>query len=119
MFTDSNEFKYYRLNARLVSTRGRETRIDGLLEDISGRKQLETEAHEAAIAAAQVKMLSPRERQVFHLVATGKPNKSIASGLDISIKTVEVHRSNLMRKLRLKSFAELVRLATMAERSEV
>jgi len=54
--------------------------------------------------------LSPRERQVLDKVAAGKLNKTIADELGISIKTVEMHRSNIMRKLGARSVAELVRL---------
>ena len=55
--------------------------------------------------------LTPREREIVQLVAEGKSNKEVASCLNISIKTVEVHRSNLMHKLNLTSVSELVRYA--------
>lgn len=55
--------------------------------------------------------LTPREREVVQLLAEGKGNKQVASVLGISIKTVETHRSTVMRKLRLDSFADLVRYA--------
>jgi len=55
--------------------------------------------------------LTPRERQVFQMVATGKLNKEIAFDLGTAEKTVKVHRGNLMRKLNCRSLAELVRLA--------
>lgn len=48
---------------------------------------------------------------MLQLVAEGKSSKRIAGALGISVKTVEVHRSNLMRKLRLRSVTELVRYA--------
>ena len=54
--------------------------------------------------------LTPRERQVAELVAAGKPNKVIAYELDLSMKTVEVHRHNVMEKLELASVADLTRL---------
>jgi DNA-binding NarL/FixJ family response regulator len=55
--------------------------------------------------------LTPREREIVQLVAEGKSNKEVAASLNISIKTVEVHRSNLMHKLNLTSVSELVRYA--------
>jgi len=59
----------------------------------------------------QATLLTPREREVVQLVAEGNSNKMIARVLDISVKTVETHRSATMRKLSLRSTAELVRYA--------
>jgi len=55
--------------------------------------------------------LSPRERQVLQLLAEGRTNKDIARELDISVKTAETHRSNIMRKMAFGSYSELVRYA--------
>ena len=55
--------------------------------------------------------LTPREVDVLRAVAEGKPSKAIASELGIGVRTVETHRANLMRKLELKSVAELTRFA--------
>ena len=55
--------------------------------------------------------LTPREREIVQLLAEGKSNKEVGVILGISIKTVETHRSTTMRKLRLDSFADLVRYA--------
>jgi len=55
--------------------------------------------------------ISPREREVLQLIAEGHPNREIASLLNISIKTVDNHRSNLMEKLDTHSTAELTRYA--------
>ena len=54
--------------------------------------------------------LTDRERDVLRRVIEGKPNKIIAGELDISMKTVEFHRSKLMEKMRVDSVAELVQL---------
>lgn len=59
---------------------------------------------------ARLSRLTPRERQVLDLVVTGKLNKTIADVLGISIKTVELHRSNMMTKLEVRNIPELVRL---------
>ncbi|HXU47037.1 MAG TPA: response regulator transcription factor [Thermoanaerobaculia bacterium] len=55
--------------------------------------------------------LSPREREVFHLVVEGKTTKEIARALAISVKTADNHRYRLMEKLDVHNAAELVRYA--------
>jgi FixJ family two-component response regulator len=71
---------------------------------------------ETRIAEIQerIKMLTPREMEVFALVVTGMLNKQIAFELGISEKTVKVHRARVMEKMRAGSVAELVRLADRA-----
>ncbi|MFB0999347.1 MAG: response regulator transcription factor, partial [Colwellia sp.] len=69
---------------------------------------------------AQVKYINPiavltrREREVFFLVTAGNTSKNTAKLLDMSLKTAENHRSNIYKKLRVNSSAELVRLAGKA-----
>jgi two-component system, NarL family, response regulator NreC len=53
-------------------------------------------------------LLTPREREILRLLATGKSNKDIASLLNLSLYTVETHRRNLQDKLNLHSIAELI-----------
>jgi DNA-binding NarL/FixJ family response regulator len=55
--------------------------------------------------------LSPRERVVVKLIAEGHSNKDMSALLNLSVKTIETHRASAMRKLNLKSAAELVRYA--------
>ena len=55
--------------------------------------------------------LTPREREVFHLMAEGLTTKEIARRLDISVKTAENHRARVLGKLDVRNTAELVRLA--------
>ncbi|MDX2263410.1 MAG: response regulator transcription factor [Hyphomicrobiales bacterium] len=55
--------------------------------------------------------MTPREREVMALVATGRLNKQIAAQLDLSEITVKVHRSHVMRKMDAKSLPDLVRFA--------
>lgn len=52
-------------------------------------------------------LLTAREREVLQLVAEGKSNKDVANLLNLSVYTVETHRSNIMQKLRLKGVPEL------------
>ena len=53
--------------------------------------------------------LTAREREIIQMLAEGRSNKEVASGLSISIKTVETHRASIMRKLGLESMSDLVR----------
>ena len=53
-------------------------------------------------------LLTPRERELLQLIAEGKSNKDIANLLNLSVYTVESHRSNLMEKLNLKGLPELI-----------
>lgn len=55
--------------------------------------------------------LTPREREIVQLLAEGKSSKELAGILGISVKTVEAHRANVMRKLELHSVSEVVRYA--------
>lgn len=57
--------------------------------------------------------LTDRERDVMHLVVEGLPNKLIADRLDISVRTVEVHRARVFDKMEVKSAVELVNLLRM------
>lgn len=65
------------------------------------------------VASIQTRLggLSDRERQVLSGVVAGLPNKSIAYDLNISPRTVEVHRANVMAKMQAKSLPQLVRMA--------
>lgn len=59
--------------------------------------------------------LTRRQRQVMDLVIAGKSNKTIADELELSIKTVEHHRSLVMKNMHAKSIADLVKMATAAK----
>ena len=83
--------------------------------DITERRKREEHTRDQTVAMAQVMALSDRERDVMRLVVEGDPNKVIARKLDLSIKTIEKHRSSLMRKLHIRSVPELVRLALLVE----
>jgi FixJ family two-component response regulator len=69
---------------------------------------------DAEAASAMVASLTDRERQVLELVLEGKLNKLIADQLGISIKTVELHRSRVMSKMKSRSVAQLVQRALRA-----
>ena len=74
-----------------------------ILEIFSGRR--------ADNLQSPVERLSDREFEVFQLVGQGQGTRQIAQRLHLSVKTVEVHRANIKRKLALKSGADLVRYA--------
>jgi two-component system, NarL family, response regulator NreC len=56
-------------------------------------------------------LLTPREREILQLVAEGKSNKDVANLLNLSVYTVETHRSNIMEKLNLRGIPELILFA--------
>ena len=56
------------------------------------------------------KMLSAREQEIMTFITDGKMNKMIAHMLHISIKTVELHRANIMQKMKARNLAELVKM---------
>lgn len=83
----------------------------------SAIRQAEPAAKSEAIALdinARVASLSPRERQVMEGLIAGLSNKLIAREYDISPRTIEVYRANVMTKMRANSLSELVRLAMRA-----
>jgi len=69
---------------------------------------------EAVRAAQRIATLSPREREVLDALLAGRQNKVIAFDLNISVRTVEVHRARMMERLGIKQFADAIRLAVMA-----
>jgi two-component system response regulator FixJ len=70
---------------------------------------------EATAAAARIAELSPREREVLAALTAGHAQKTIAHELGISVRTVEVHRARMLRRLGTRRLAEAIRLAVMAE----
>jgi two-component system response regulator FixJ len=71
-------------------------------------------ASAAQKAGALIATLSARERQVLELLVAGRANKVIAYELDISPRTVEIHRAHVMEKMEAKSLSDLVRAALAA-----
>jgi DNA-binding NarL/FixJ family response regulator len=55
--------------------------------------------------------LTPRQKEILKLVSQGNTNRDIARRLEISVRTVEVHRFNLMRRLKVRNVAQLLRQA--------
>jgi DNA-binding CsgD family transcriptional regulator len=69
------------------------------------------QAHLSKKPSSKSATLTTREREILKLIAEGKSNKEIADILFISIRTVENHRANIMRKLNIKSTANLIKYA--------
>jgi two-component system response regulator FixJ len=90
-------------------------RLIGMIE--TALAQSETGSRSDALTAdmtARVASLTQRERQVMQGLITGQSNKTIAREYDISPRTVEVYRANVMTKMQANSLSELVRLAMRA-----
>ena len=68
----------------------------------------------SARAAERLADLSAREREVLDALVAGHPNKVIAGGLGISVRTVEVHRARMLQRLGTRHLADAIRLAVMA-----
>lgn len=64
-------------------------------------------------AAKAAGALTPRQKEILKLVAQGMTNREVAHALKISVRTVEVHRFNLMRRLRVRNVAQLLRQALL------
>jgi two-component system response regulator FixJ len=87
-------------------------RINKALEkDRAGRELLDNRERLRSL----MDTLTPREREVMKLVVAGKANKVIAADLQLSQRTVEIHRAHVMEKLGANSLAHLVRMAIEAE----
>lgn len=85
---------------------------EALAYDASNRQQI----YDHGQLLARIGTLTERERQVFDRVAAGQANKVIAQDLCVSERTVEVHRSQVMKKLGARTLADLVRMHLEAER---
>lgn len=83
---------------------------EALKKDMANRSAM----NERQSILQRVKLLTPREYEILTYVITGMLNKQIAYDLDISEKTVKVHRGRVMEKLGIDSVAELVRLTEKA-----
>jgi RNA polymerase sigma factor (sigma-70 family) len=84
--------------------------LDRIQEALTKDTQFRQKQTELEAAKTKLAILTPREQDVMDLIRAGKPNKVIAGKLGISQRTVEVHRANIMEKMKVDSVAELVTL---------
>ncbi len=85
--------------------------LDAVHNALESDRKYRLKQKEIDAVQQRVNSLTPREREVFSLVVTGKLNKQIAFDLGMSEKTVKVHRGRVMNKMQADSLAELVRLS--------
>ena len=88
--------------------------LQSLKRALERGKENRGQASLAQAAAARIALLTERERQVLERLVAGQANKVIAYELDISPRTVEIHRAHVMEKMQAKSLSDVVRLALAA-----
>jgi len=80
-------------------------------------KTLKSENTSSVDSSVKMAVKHPREKEVLDLMVEGKANKVIAADLNLSQRTVEVHRAHVMEKMAVRSLAEIVRLVSFLEQS--
>lgn len=89
-----------------------------LLDKIQKALEIDSERQEVRLERQEVQRridtLTPREREIMEMMVEGHANKVIAIDLDISQRTVEIHRSRVMQKMGTHSLAQLVRMVMLA-----
>jgi two-component system response regulator FixJ len=88
--------------------------LDSVGRAIALSKETRSQASLSQAAENRMAILTARERQVLEHLVAGRANKVIAHELDISPRTVEIHRAHLMEKMQARSLSDLIRLALAA-----
>jgi two-component system response regulator FixJ len=88
--------------------------LDAIRQALARRAGADEARAERQQVHDRIATLSPREHEVMEGLVAGKANKAIAFDLEISARTVEVYRANLMMKMQAKTLSDLVRMVTIA-----
>jgi two-component system response regulator FixJ len=88
--------------------------LDSVGRALNFSKESRSQAALAQSAESRIVLLTVRERQVLEHLVAGRANKVIAYELDISPRTVEIHRAHLMEKMQARSLSDLIQLALAA-----
>jgi FixJ family two-component response regulator len=89
--------------------------LDKIQAALALRRETQDEAEQIRTIQKNYSTLTPRETEVMSAVAKGLANKVIAMDLNLSQRTVEIHRARVMEKMHVRSLAELVKLAVKLE----
>ena len=85
--------------------------LDAVRRALARSREQFAARREQSVLEARMARLTPRERQVFALVASGRLNKQVGHELGTTEKTIKVHRARVMEKMEAESLADLVRMA--------
>jgi len=85
--------------------------LEAVQRAISRHRQTRDQRASMRVLQSRYELLTPREREVFPLVASGLLNKQVAAELNASEKTIKVHRGQLMQKMEAHSLSDLIRMA--------
>ncbi|HXM69063.1 MAG TPA: response regulator transcription factor [Candidatus Acidoferrum sp.] len=85
--------------------------LEAVQRAISRHRQTRDQRASMRVLQSRYELLTPREREVFPLVASGLLNKQVAGELNASEKTIKVHRGQLMQKMEAHSLSDLIRMA--------
>jgi two-component system response regulator FixJ len=94
---------------------GDQTMLDCVARALERGQQVKNHSDERQAARDLVALLTPREREVMDQLVQGLPNKLVAHALSISPRTVEIHRANIMDKLKGRNLSDIVRTAIAAQ----
>jgi FixJ family two-component response regulator len=85
--------------------------LEAVQRAISRHRQTRDQRASMRVLQSRYELLTPREREVYPLVASGLLNKQVAAELNTSEKTIKVHRGQLMQKMEAHSLSDLIRMA--------